>query len=73
MGKEVTFSAGDMGLILGLGRSPEGRPGDQLQSSCLENPVDRGAWWTTVHGVTESRKQVTEHTHTLTYRLSVAA
>ena len=37
-----------------LGRSPEGGPGNPLQCSCLENPMDRGAWWATVHGVTKS-------------------
>ena len=42
--------AGDRGLIPGLGRSPVKRNGNPLQYSCLENPVDRGAWWATVHG-----------------------
>ena len=40
-----------MGLIPGLGRSPGGGHGNPLQYSCLENPMDRGAWWATVHGV----------------------
>ena len=44
----------DMGLIPGLGRSPGGGHGTPLQSSCLENPMDGGAWRTAVHGVTES-------------------
>ena len=44
----------DMGLIPGLGRSPGGGHGNPLQYSCLENPMDRGAWWATVHGVTKS-------------------
>ena len=44
----------DMGLIPGLGRSPGGGHGTPLQSSCLENPMDGGAWQTAVHGVTES-------------------
>ena len=43
-----------MGLIPGLGRSPGGGNGNPLQYSCLENPVDRGACWATVHGVTKS-------------------
>ena len=43
-----------MGLIPGSGRSPGGGHGNPLQYSCLENPVDRGAWWATVHLVTES-------------------
>ena len=38
----------DMGSIPGLGRSPGGGHGNPLQSSCLENPMDRGAWWATV-------------------------
>ena len=41
----------DMSLIPGLGRSPGGRNGNPLQYSCLENPMDREAWWATVHGV----------------------
>ena len=41
-------------MISGLGRSPKGGYGNPLQYSCLENPMDRGAWWTAVHGVTES-------------------
>ena len=36
-----------------LGRSPGGRQGNSLQYSCLENPMDRGSWWTTVHSVVE--------------------
>ena len=40
----------DMGLIPGLGRSPGGGHGNPLQYSCLENPMDRGAWRATVHG-----------------------
>ena len=44
---------GDMGLIPGLGRSFGGRNGYPLQYSCLENPMDRGAWWAIVYGVTK--------------------
>ena len=40
----------DICLILGSGRSPGGGHGNPLQYSCLENPMDRGAWWATVHG-----------------------
>ena len=43
--------AGYIGLILVLGRSPEGRNGNPLQYSCLENPKDGGAWWAAVYGV----------------------
>ena len=53
-GKESTCSAGDLGSIPGLRRSPGGGCGNSLQHSCLENPTDRGAWRATVHGVTES-------------------
>ena len=44
--------------IPGLGRSPVGGQGNPLQYSCLENPMDRGAQWATVHGVTESQTQL---------------
>ena len=49
-----TEDAGDMGSIPGLGRSPGVGSGNPLQCSCLENPMDRGAWWAAVHGVTKS-------------------
>ena len=52
----------DMGLIPGLGRSPGVGNGNPLQYSCLENSMDRGAWWATVHGVTKSRTQLSTHT-----------
>ena len=44
-----------MGSIPGSGRSPRGENGNPFQYSCLENPMDRGAWWATVHGATESQ------------------
>ena len=53
---ESTASAGDTrvsGSVPGLGRYPGGGNGNLLQYSCLENPMDRGAWWATVHGVSE--------------------
>ena len=53
-GKESPCNAGDLGSIPGLGRSPGGGHGNPLQYSCLENPMGRGAWWVTVHGVTNS-------------------
>ena len=55
--KNLPANAGDlrdMGSIPGLGRSPEEGNGNPLQHSSLENPMDRGAWWATVHGVAES-------------------
>ena len=57
MVKNLPANAGDirdLGLIPGSGRSPGGGNGNPLQYSCLENPMDRGAWWATVHGVAES-------------------
>ena len=44
----------DMGSIPGSGRSPGERNGKTLQYSCLGNPMDRGDWWSTVHGIAES-------------------
>ena len=55
-GKEPTNETDirDVGLIPGSGRSPGEGNGNPLQYSCREKPMDRGAWWATVHGVTES-------------------
>ena len=53
-GKEFAYNAGDPGSIPGLGRYPGGGHGNPFQYSCLENPIGRKAWWTTVHGVTKS-------------------
>ena len=50
VGKESACNAGDLNSIPGLGRSPGEGNGNPLQCSCLENPMDRGAWWATVHG-----------------------
>ena len=50
--KESACNAGDPGSIPGSGRSPGEGNGNPLQYSCLENPMDRGAWQATVHGVT---------------------
>ena len=52
-GKESACNAGNLGLIPGLGRSPGGGHGNPLQYSCLENPMDRGAWRFIVHGVSK--------------------
>ena len=52
--KESACNARDLGLIPGLGRSPTEGNGNPLQYSCLENPMDGGAWQTIDHGVTES-------------------
>ena len=52
VGKESTCNAGDLGSITGWGRSLGERNGNPFQYSSLENPMDRGAWQATVHGVT---------------------
>ena len=54
MVKNLSASTGDEGSISGLGRSPGEGNGNSLQYSCLGNPMDRGAWWATVHGVAAS-------------------
>ena len=56
--KNLVANAGDirdMGSIPGSGRSPGGGHGNPLQYSCLENPMDRGPWWATVHRVSKSQ------------------
>ena len=55
--KESACNAGDQGLIPSLERSGEGN-GNPLQYSCLENPMDRGTWPATVHGVTKTRTRL---------------
>ena len=57
-GKESACQAGNSGSIPGSGRSPGGGNGNPLQHSCLENPMDRGAWQATVYGVTKSWTQL---------------
>ena len=64
-----TEDARDMGLIPGSGRSPGEGSDNPLQYSCLENPRDRGAWWATVHGVTELDTAM--HTHTSKHQRDV--
>ena len=58
--KESACHAGDLGVIPGLRRFPGRGHGNPLQYSCLENPMDRGAWWATVHGVAKSRTQLSD-------------
>ena len=60
--KASACNAGDPGLIPGLGRSPGEGNRNPLQDSCLENPMDRGAWWATVHGVAKSRTRLSNFT-----------
>ena len=52
-GKESACNVGDLSLIPGLERSPGEGNGYPFQYSCLENPLDRGAWWAKMHGVTK--------------------
>ena len=59
-GKESACNVGDLSLTRGLGRSPREGHGNPLQCSCLENTMDRGAWWATVHGVTKSLIQLSD-------------
>ena len=62
--KNPPTNSGDLGSVPGSGRSPGEGSGNPLQYSCLGNPMDRGAWQATVHGVSES--DMTEHVHTKT-------
>ena len=65
-GKESSCNAGaagNVGLTPGSGRSPGVGNGNPFQYSCLENPMDRGAWWATVHGVTKSQTQLSTYKH----------
>ena len=59
-GKESACNAGDPGSVPGSGRSPGERNVYPLQYSCLENSMDRGAWWATIHGVAKSRTQLSD-------------
>ena len=66
-GKDTACNAGDMrdaGSIPGLGRSAGGGYGNTFQDSCLENPMDRGTGWTTLHRVTKSRTRLSNSAHT---------
>ena len=58
--KESASNAGDLGLIPELGRSPGEGNGKPLKYSCLENPMDRGAWQATVHAVTKSQTRLSD-------------
>ena len=68
------LSNADVGSIPGSGRSPGGGHGNPLQYSCLENPMDRGAWQATVHGVAKSQTRLSdEHFHFLSFVPKVPA
>ena len=60
--KASGYNVGDLGFIPGLGRSPGEGNGNPLQYSCLENPMDRGAWWAAVHGVAKTRTRLSNFT-----------
>ena len=59
-GKESTCNAGDLGSVPGSGISPGEANAYPFQYSCLENSMDRGAWWVTVHGVAKSQTQLSD-------------
>ena len=59
-GKASACNAGDLGSIPELGKSPGERNGNPLQYSCLGNPMDRGTWWATAHGVTKSQTRLSD-------------
>ena len=65
VGKVSAYNVGDPGSIPGLGRSPVEGNGNPLQYSCLENPMDGGAWLATGHGVTKSWTRLSDFTHSL--------
>ena len=56
--KNQPANVGEAGSIPGLGRFPGEGDGYPLQYSCLRNPMDRGAWWSTVHGVTKTQTRL---------------
>ena len=71
-GSEVKASAcnvGDPGSIPGSGRSPGEGNSNPLQYSCLENPMDGGGWWATVHGVAKSRTRLSDFTFTFSFSI----
>ena len=61
-GRASTYSAEDLDSIPGSGRSPGDGNGNPLRYTCLENPMERGAWWATVHGVTKSQTRLSDFT-----------
>ena len=65
--KRLAYNAEDLGSIPGSGRSSGEGNDNPLQYSCLENPVDRGAWWATVHGVIKNRTRLGDFTFTFLF------
>ena len=70
-GKESAWNLGDLGSIPGLGRAPGEENGNPLQYSCLENPMDGGAWLATVHGVAKSQTRLRSLTFTFHFSFRV--
>ena len=64
-GKASAYNVGNLGSIPGSGRSPGEGNGNPLQYSCLENPMDGGAWWAKVHGVAKSWTLLNNFTFTV--------
>ena len=71
--KASAYNAGDPGLIPGSGRSPREGNGNPLQYSSLENPMDRGDWWATVHGVAKSWTRLSDFSSPHFTSLSIIA
>ena len=67
--KASACNVGDLSSIPGLGRYPGERNGNPFQYSCLENPMDREAWWATVHGVAKSQTRLSDFTFTFFFLL----
>ena len=72
-GEVSACSVGDLGSIPGLGTSPGEGDGNPLQYSCLGNPMDGGAWWATVRGVTKGQTQLSNFTFTFMYVYSAVS
>ena len=72
-GKASAYNVGDPGSIPGLGRSPGEANGNPLQYSCLENPMDRGGWWATVHGIAKSGTRLSNFTSLLHFAITCAS
>ena len=68
MVKNLFANAGGLSSILGLGSSPGEGHGNPLPYSCLENPIDRGAWWATVQGVAKIQTRLRMHTNMYEYK-----